>query len=367
MKCLILGSGATAWCDVANEERRPPMLNETDLRRMIERPVFGVMNSPFGEQYLQPMFARCLSLYDWKIEEFCTDLFSLSRLPKCENGLEADTRAFFGSHSAEHRLARAICSLGGRPDTTQVRNLITMFEGAVRDEVHQCIGTQGDPPQPIRDVMPVSDDHRALARALNANDAVISFNYDELMPYALMNERRIAKGSFTNKFLQLLMRDEYLSDQPVYLVTPHGSWTWRMAERGGKFYLAEVLVDLAGGQGPYPEGYGFLPNMILPLRNKAVAAKSFPAQWLETQLALNFVQAADEIHLVGKQFFGTDEDWVEALTEASKQKVKRLVIANPSIESQKWSDYHCTVFNAPPDTTIKLANFRDYVAWMTPR
>ena len=257
MKCVIFGSGATAWCDVANRDRRPPMLNEPDLRRMIERPVYGVMNSPFGEQYLRPLFIRCLTLYGWKIEEFCTDLFSLSSLPNSEQGLEAGARDFFGPNSGEHQLAASICSMGGRPDTTQVRNLLTAFEGAVRDEIHQCIGTQGDPPRPLRAAMPISDDHRAIARALNANDVVISFNYDELMPYALLNERRIGKSSIKNEFLRLLMRDEFLSDEPVSLVTPHGSWTWRMSERNGRFNLTEVLVDLAGGQGPYPRGLWF--------------------------------------------------------------------------------------------------------------
>ena len=109
-----------------------------------------------------------------------------------------------------------------------------------------------------------------------------------------------------------------------------------------------------------------MPNMILPLRNKTTAMKSFPAQWLETQFALKFVQAADEIHLVGKQFLHTDADWVDALTaSAASKQTKRLLMANPSVESPEWSDYHCAIFNSPSGRAVKLRSFQDYVAWLT--
>jgi hypothetical protein len=39
MKCILIGAGATAYCDIANSDRGPPLVRAEDFLRMVKDPL----------------------------------------------------------------------------------------------------------------------------------------------------------------------------------------------------------------------------------------------------------------------------------------------------------------------------------------
>lgn len=86
MKCLILGAGATAFCDIANSERRPPHINENDFKRMfLEGSDRSATTSPFGQSNINPFFIWAIEAYKADLEEMFTDIYYLSLLSHSVN------------------------------------------------------------------------------------------------------------------------------------------------------------------------------------------------------------------------------------------------------------------------------------------
>jgi hypothetical protein len=107
------------------------------------------------------------------------------------------------------------------------RNLIEIMHGMIQSEINICIGTIGPEPVVDRAGLPLCHQHSEIAKRLSPGDTVISFNYDTIMDYALLNARLIARQSFPNpNFLEVQIPYDYESISPVKFFKPHGSFNW---------------------------------------------------------------------------------------------------------------------------------------------
>jgi hypothetical protein len=190
MKCFMFGAGATANCDIANPDRRPPLVRTADFLRIVEKPGSGTLaSSDYAERFLNPFCVWAFQRFD-NIEYLFTLLFMLSLEDSFEN-IEAKLR---GKYKDESWLDDAILVAGELRFAILPRNVITDLIGLVRDEIQLCLGTAGPHPSPY-EFQPLSVQHRQLVRALRPGDAVISFNWDTVVDYALLNEKLLNPDS----------------------------------------------------------------------------------------------------------------------------------------------------------------------------
>ena len=223
MKCVMFGAGATAYCDIANPDRRPPLVCTADFLRIVEKPLsYTLASSDYAERFLNPFCVWAFQRFD-NLEYLFTLLFMLS-LEDSFQDIQAKLKA---KYNDENWLDDAILVAGKLQFSILPRNIITDLIGLVRDEIQLCLGTAG--PHPSRyEFQPLSVQHRQLVRAVKSGDVVISFNWDTIVDYALLNEKLLNEASFQNpSFTTIRMPDDYkIEGTPVFLLKPHGSFNW---------------------------------------------------------------------------------------------------------------------------------------------
>ena len=223
MKCMIFGAGATAYCDIANSDRRPPLVRTGDFLRIVEKPLnYTLASSDFAERFLNPFCIWAFRRFD-NLEYLFTLLFMIS-LEESFDGIDASLRE---KYRGESWLDDAVLVAERLRFAILPRNIIVNLIGLVRDEIQLCLGTTG--PHPSRyEFQPLSVQHRKIVRRLRSGDAVISFNWDTVADYALLNEKLLNESSFQNPlFSTIRMPHDYkIEGTPVYLSKPHGSFNW---------------------------------------------------------------------------------------------------------------------------------------------
>lgn len=374
MKMIILGAGATAHSYYANPDRRPPLSSTGDLLRMFKNPV---IIRPAVETHYKPFFIEAVALYNGDIESLFTGLYLLENSESFKQEM---------AKISEITALKNLCSkLGGINDSTTYSNILTIFSGVLFDEIRSCIGTRGGVPMMLNE-MPICPWHRMIARKLNVGDVVVNFNYDSTMPYALLNEKKLSKKSFLNKHIDIVDIEAHLqSDNPVVLLTPHGSFTWwqditlKNYWDGQQFHCTEEFLKVANKVKQYhqkgvpipkgllsslnsrlnpisitiglnhfpPKGNNTLSRLILPLKKKKYVLDNLPHLGDEYRLFLDKLKIADEVYLIGKQFMSTDQDVAEDIKNVCQQSNQKCMIyVNPDSDNPAWIEHHNDIFNA---------------------
>ena len=202
-------------------------------------------------------------------------------------------------------------------------NIIGNFIGLVRDEIQLCLGTTGPHPSPYQ-FQPLSDQHRKIVGTLRPRDAVISFNWDRVVDYALLNEKLLNEASFQNPlFSTIRMPNDYKIDgDPVSLLKPHGSFncfstipTGLKPERIGVFF------------GKLYEGTDFntMPPVILPYFSKEPILQQLPVFRSELELTFMTLAKCDELVVIDKQFLTGDADLATSIKRGCGPKQRRVL------------------------------------------
>lgn len=371
MKMIIIGAGATAYSEHANSERRPPLSNRdhlpsNELLRMFREPAHYI---PAFDRPYDLFFTEALKLYDNDIEELFTGLYTLSCTP-----MTRDIPKLI-------QLAGLLNYLD--PVLRNYQGLINIFEGKLRMELQLCIGTTGKIPSPISH-MPICRWHRKLASTLDAGDVVVNFNYDPIMSFAMLNEKKLSTGSFINTHIkEVLIPHDLISERPVFLLNPHGSFTWYQREKlnyrdkFGVIHKSEqydsvmkLIENLDPNElsdaerralnialdPPYIKidfincvhrGFG-VASVILPFKMKKTILDDMPHLKEEYEAFLEKIQITDTLYFVGKDFQSSDVDIASDIkSRCSNCEPKKIIYINPkSIEDPLWVSNHNLLFNA---------------------
>lgn len=340
MKCMIFGAGATAYCDVANPDRRPPLASTSDFLRIVESPLSHTLaSSDFAEKFLNPFCSWAFHRFD-NLEYLFTLLFIIS----LEDSFEGIEPKLKGKYNRESWLDDAVLLAGRLRFSILPRNIIGNFVGLVRDEIQLCLGTTGSHPSPYQ-FQPLSTQHRKIVGTLRPGDAVISFNWDTVADYALLNEKLLNEASFKNPLFSTVgMPNDYkIAGDPVSLIKPHGSFNWFSTlptgsepERTGVFF------------GKLYEGTNFntMPPVILPYLSKELILQQLPVFSNELKLAFMTLAECDELVVIGKQFFSGDVDLATSIKQVCGSKQRRVLYVNPEVKDSVWVRHHDSVFNA---------------------
>ncbi len=338
MKCIIIGAGATAFCDIANPDRRPPLVRVEDFLRIFKAPLdYSLPSSRFGETFLNPFFCWAFEYFSDDIEELFTILYLISK----ENSYAGIQEKLKEKYIGEPWLERALVVASKLNFSIVPRNILTDAIGLVSEEIKFCLGTSGSRPQKYEN-QPLSDQHRKLVRGLGPGDSVVSFNYDTVADYALLNEYLLSTKSFKNSHLNPVRLPEAYEarGEPVFLFKPHGSFNWfsplEDPERVGVFF------------GRRSENTEFLTPtpLILPYHAKKAIVDDHPVFKMELEGSLEAIGSSDQIVLVGKQFVSRDSDLCEGIKNACSGKKRSVTYVNPESSDGSWLLHHDDLFNA---------------------
>jgi len=181
---------------------------------------------------------------------------------------------------------------------------------------------------------------------LHGGDIVISFNYDWVMPYALLNENKLSHHSFENPYFKRInIPSNRVSDDPIKLVTPHGSFTWFNNIEN----LNEILVNYEDIEKRDLGGFGVQGRIILPLKCKWEVYRELPAFYQELGLFLGHLNICNELYLIGKQFNYGDKDLALMIAKACAARKRSVTYVNPDCRLPEWVEEHNRIFNADTD------------------
>lgn len=362
-----MGAGATAYSEYANPARRPPLSNE-ELLRMFKDPIYCI---PSIDNVYDTFFSSALKLYDYDMESLFTGIYMLANHhedSEYDNLLELE------------KLGKIINDIPDR----RFSNLLTIFQAKLLMEIQLCIGTHGKNPILPKE-MPICSWHRKIVKQLKPGDIVVSFNYDLILPYALINENKLSAKSFLNPYIrEVYISEKSCSDNPIIFITPHGSFAWQTREKlnyfdgKNKFHASEnffavtsnikktdlahmtssELTSLNNRIDPpcikvnlnnrHSTNYNYqLSSVILPLKKKTLLFEAMPHFKEEYNLFINKLKQTDEIYLIGKNFNTSDQDIAEDIMRTCSESAnKHVVYANPDSSNNKWIEHHDTIFNA---------------------
>jgi hypothetical protein len=361
MKCVIIGAGATAFCDIANPDRRPPLVSFEDFSRLIDSPTFGsVLLSPTGNENIAPFFSWAVREFSGDIEELFTCIFWLRLLKRdiSDEGFLQHVQQVYGPGeilNVAHKMHE--CGILWGLGSTSARNILKIFSGALLQELRLCLGTTGKDPVPIPK-QPISNDHRKIARMLDGGDVIISFNYDWVMPYALLNEDKLSHDSFENPYFKKInIPSNRMSDDPIRLVTPHGSFTWF----GNINNLNEILVNFEEVERRDFGDFGVVGRIILPYKCKEKVYQELPVFDRELAMFLRHLSTCNELLLIGKQFNHGDQNLATIMAKACAARRRRVTYVNPDCRLPEWVEEHNRIFNADTSAVTLYFNLESYL------
>ncbi|MFW6107408.1 MAG: hypothetical protein ACOC8A_01825, partial [bacterium] len=159
----MLGAGASAFCDIANPERRPPLLRQEDFLRMLDNPLRGgVVASALGPMGLVDVLREALLGLDGDVEALTTALYYVSREHSFDGIALRLGQELQDDELCDHTIALAE-RLSEITDVGLPANVLRFFTGALTEEISFCLGTTSPVPGVRRGYAPLSADHAALA------------------------------------------------------------------------------------------------------------------------------------------------------------------------------------------------------------
>jgi NAD-dependent SIR2 family protein deacetylase len=189
-------------------------------------------------------------------------------------------------------------------------------------------------------VGPVSDIHRELAKRIQPNDAVISYNYDLVLDNAVMDTKRVEEGIYRLNFDQKYENDwKQCDNEPsdILFLKLHGSLNWLKCNRCGAllFYkgrkaVAELSYQIMKIKSttrelncPLCETRELKPLLIPPLLEKELYGEEFKYPWY---LAEKTIVSADRIVVIGYSLPPTDFYSEYMLRKAMSKRFRRKPI-----------------------------------------
>lgn len=321
--------------------------------RMFEEPlVGGTVEAGVMQSSFVPILRWGMEYFSENIEDFFTAIYLIGKHYSPEGLVQRIAEAYGSDPWGQKMVALAAKMIDLAPKQLP-HNFLNVLTGMVKEEISFCIGTSARRPQVRAGYGPLSQDHLNLCKSLRGGDVVISFNYDEIVDYALLNLRLLNPQSFVNPgFDKVLMPRECVAPgQPVRLYKPHGSFNW------GERHMSQGLhygVFLEKGE---RGDYGFCAPLILPFRAKWEVLDDYPIFRSELINSLTELAQSDQLVVVGKQFVSGDSDLTALIRAACKHKWRLVAYVNPSSLSPDWRQFHDELFNANPH--IAPMCFRD--------
>ncbi len=345
MKAIILGAGATAFCDIANPARRPPLATAEDFQRMARDPIdYSVWTSPAGAP-IGRVLDTAIEFYEGDLELLFADLFDV----QLERSIQ-DPDSIARVNVLRRRLAES--KAFPFTDTLRAQWLLSLTSGGLRFELAACLGTTGSRPAATGFFTP-SRYHRELAERLEDGDAVISFNYDLLMPLALLAAGCLRRESFDNHYLvDVRFPDDAPTAKTIDLITPRGSFAW--FSHVHRPWLTAVVLGRNDEEmlSLMPTEFGMMDRTILPLKAKRTLIDLFPVYGVELVRACDAVANSSEVHLIGKQFVTADADVAALVAERCSERTRHIVYANPCV-----SDAACVVLDRIAASASQVATW----------
>ena len=181
--------------------------------------------------------------------------------------------------------------------------------------------------------------HAAIVSALEARDTIVTFNYDCVIDDAL---RRWADGKWSAQYGYCFPNPGRVSghepwsadnapgahNRSVNLLKLHGSLNWRPLPLADD---AEIRLR----ERPYKQGGDKEYELVPPENSKRLSDRPILKRlWGNAELAL---RRAEVLALVGFSFTPTDlhVDSLFRLAMATNDKLKRIIIVNPSAEHRR--------------------------------
>ncbi len=191
--------------------------------------------------------------------------------------------------------------------------------------------------------------HEKLFQMLSQEDTVISFNYDEIADYTLLNMEKLDERSFSNLgFKGVYIAKKYPHSDPVRLIKLHGSLNWFY-----NMYRQDVYYNLLVDGLPSPDNDGVSPHILIyPVKDKEEIY--YESSILTTHLTAfnDSLSLSSEIWLVGKTFMNNDSELSTRIKSAcSSGHRKELNIIDPCVKDSAFIEYHTDLFNAEINRT----------------
>jgi len=328
--------------------------------RIFDDPVEGTATSALLRR---PALARAvregLRLFHGDIEAFFTAAYYISTEPSWES-MEHKLRGKLDEWEwMEATIDLAILIKEDDEAMRHPGNFLNILAGAVMEEITFCIGTTGPRPKACAGYQPVSEDHRLLAKTLAPGDAVISFNYDTVADYALLNEGLLSTESFRNPAFEYIQLPEGSAARGgcVHFYKPHGSFTWRLRHKSLNLGYAVVFGRCKRSD------FGFFAPIIFPYYAKMEVLDRHPIFAAELACALVELAMCDRLVVIGKQFWKGDRDIAEKISAACAHKWRLVTYVDPQcVSNSRWLVFHNELFNAHPYVSPqRFATLEDYV------
>lgn len=143
MKCLIVGAGITAFCDVANPDRRPPLVKAEDFRRILDKPdPYSFASSESAQGHLRPFWFWAFTNFSDDIEKLFTCLYFISLLPDY-NTIISDAQRVLPDDELKPLIITVAQQMRRDNILLKPRNIIELMYDMIRSELYICIGTTG--------------------------------------------------------------------------------------------------------------------------------------------------------------------------------------------------------------------------------
>jgi hypothetical protein len=202
--------------------------------------------------------------------------------------------------------------------------------------------------------------HKRLARAIDARDTFVSFNYDCLLDRALVEEagrRWLPQKSYGFRFSGDLSewRDHEgrgrFPDTPVRILKPHGSLNW-MRTSGGRFSLR---------RDEYEDRPDDELTIVPPLWQKSFEEEPYPTVW---RLARRALSSAKALFVIGYSLPETDV-YTQATLRMDVRPLEFLCIVNPDAEARRRILQVLRSAIMPYTHLIELDNLADLAALLS--
>lgn len=184
------------------------------------------------------------------------------------------------------------------------------------------------------------DYHKALAKALNAGDTIITFNYDCLIDSSLKNHAGIQWDTKSGYGLKVDRGAEYWHtstgirgrrpQKPIQLLKLHGSLNW---DRSGQ--LNTTSIDISLRLDPYETTNRHHSEIVPPVWNKTVSNDEvFKTLWKLARLVL---PTGAILVVAGYSVPQTDllsQALIRVAAQERSQKLTHLVVVNPDQQAR---------------------------------
>ncbi|KXL52132.1 hypothetical protein CLNEO_24810 [Anaerotignum neopropionicum] len=350
---IILGAGASYGSSWAREGYRPPLLKDlfsvaADAHKEYKNPDIEIVKE------FESLYQSLEINNDFEI--FCTALYYIEKIRRAI----IPQYTFFDDVTLQNILSNHSIINGFIPDPKYVNLAIDILSFATK---HKRLAQEYIAYNNFQTIFMVDfrnyiySCHRGniqceylskLFNSLEQNDIVVSFNYDEIADYTLLNLGKLAPASLESLgFAGINIPSHLIGKVPVKLLKVHGSFNWYSKLETVGTTHEEIFYNLPV-QGTEFRIFGdTLTRVILPIKYKEDLYKNNRLLSLHQELFYKSLQDAEIIWIVGKSFMNNDIELEERIKKSCVGRSKKtLNIIDPSVQDNGFVNHHLDLFNA---------------------